>query len=96
MRTHHAEWERSFPRKQRVLRGEETRAITEGTGKGAGTGPPRTEEGERPCSKEVAPKSGDDPPTAQERARMREQKQEKVEAERPLLDKAKDRLRGHR
>ena len=33
--------------------------MTEGTGKGAGTGPPRTEEEERPASKEVAPKSKD-------------------------------------
>ena len=68
--------------------------MTEGTGKGAGTGPPRTEEEERPQSKEVAPKSGDDLPTEEERDRIREQKQEKVEAEKPLLDKAKDKMRG--
>ncbi len=29
--------------------------MTEGTGKGAGTGPPRREEVERPRSQEVAP-----------------------------------------
>ena len=68
--------------------------MTEGTGKGPGTGPPRREEIERPARKEVAPKSGGDPPTAQERDRIREQKLEKVEAEKPLLDKAKDKLHG--
>jgi hypothetical protein len=68
--------------------------MTEGTGEGAGTGPPRTDEVQRPPSKEVAPKTGDVPATEQERDRIREQKLEKLEAEKPPLDKVRDKLRS--
>ncbi len=65
--------------------------MTEGTGKGAGTGPPRTEEEQRPPSKEVAPESEEVPMTERERDRVKEHKQE---ADKGLIDKVKDKLRG--
>ena len=52
-------------------------------GESRGFRPPRTDEEQRPSSKEVAPKRGDVPATEQERDRIREQK---LEAEKPPLE----------
>ena len=69
--------------------------MTEGSGKGAGTGPPRTDEEQRSPSKEVAPKTGEVPATAEERDGIKGNVQEKVEANnKGPIDKAKDKLRG--